>query len=75
MPIYEYHCRKCHHDFEQFMSMTAKDAPPCPKCKADKSMKLVSRTIAHTPTAFALPGEQERPPARDAEGKCTRCGE
>jgi hypothetical protein len=57
------------------MSMTAKDAPPCPKCKADKSMKLVSRTIAHTPTAFALPGEQERPPARDAEGKCTRCGE
>ena len=39
MPIYEYHCKKCHHDFERFASMSAKDAPPCPKCKAGKTMK------------------------------------
>ena len=75
MPIYEYHCKKCHEDFEQFAPMGATALPACPKCKGGKTIKLMSRTIAHTPNAFALPGEQERPNAKGEKGKCNRCGE
>jgi len=72
MPLYEYHCRKCHNDYEQFISMSA-PPPPCPKCKAADTFKMISRTIAHTPSAFITLSEQERPPATDESGKCIRC--
>jgi putative FmdB family regulatory protein len=32
MPIYEYHCEKCDHDFEELLPTTTSPAPPCPKC-------------------------------------------
>ena len=33
MPTYEYECRKCGHQFEQFQSMTAKPLRSCPQCR------------------------------------------
>jgi putative FmdB family regulatory protein len=32
MPIYEYRCTRCRHEFELFARMGAKPPAKCPKC-------------------------------------------
>lgn len=32
MPTYEYHCKSCGHELEEFQSMTAKPLKKCPEC-------------------------------------------
>ncbi len=50
MPIYEYRCPDCGHQFERIQSF--KDAPvsDCPACEAHNVKKLISKT------SFALKG-------------------
>ena len=36
MPIYEYRCDECEERFEEFLSLSTKPAPPCPKCGSKK---------------------------------------
>jgi putative FmdB family regulatory protein len=40
MPTYEYECRKCGHQFEQFQKMTDEPLKRCPKCRG-KVMRLL----------------------------------
>ncbi len=40
MPIYEYHCKNCDHDFEYLVLGSAK--PDCPCCNSRKVKKLMS---------------------------------
>ncbi len=43
MPIYEYRCRKCGKDFEVlFRNREEKVIIVCPKCKSDKTQRLMS---------------------------------
>ena len=43
MPIYEYRCPECGHQFEQMMRIS--DAPPpCPRCGTAEVRKLISQT-------------------------------
>jgi putative FmdB family regulatory protein len=42
MPTYEYRCRKCGHEFEDFKSMSAPPLTKCPKCKG-KVDRLIGR--------------------------------
>ena len=44
MPIYEYHCEKCNHEFEVWQKIT--DNPPrsCPECRGRKISRLISQT-------------------------------
>ena len=44
MPIYEYACRACGHQFEEWQKMSDKPVRVCPKCKAKKVEKLISAT-------------------------------
>ncbi len=44
MPIYEYACAACSHQFEQWQRMTDKPVRTCPKCKARKVERLISAT-------------------------------
>lgn len=44
MPIYEYECSKCGHAFEREQSMSEPPVKTCPKCKARKVTKLISRS-------------------------------
>jgi putative FmdB family regulatory protein len=37
MPTYEYVCKKCHHVFEVFQSMTAKPLTVCPEDKCGRA--------------------------------------
>jgi putative FmdB family regulatory protein len=50
MPIYEYACEKCAHEFEREQRITEDPVKTCPKCKAKKVRRLISRT------AFVLKG-------------------
>ncbi len=42
MPVYEYVCDKCEHQFELFLHTSEGKPGPCPKCKSKKIRKLYS---------------------------------
>jgi putative FmdB family regulatory protein len=44
MPIYEYACDKCEHEFEREQRMADPPIKTCPKCKGRKVTKLISRS-------------------------------
>lgn len=41
MPTYEYACRNCEHQFEQFQSITAGPLRKCPACGRMKLQRLI----------------------------------
>ena len=41
MPLYEYACRKCHHEFEALVR-SQDPAPACPKCQSADLEKLIT---------------------------------
>jgi putative FmdB family regulatory protein len=42
MPLYEYACTACQHEFEEIQSVSANTAPPCPRCGAAETKRLLS---------------------------------
>jgi len=42
MPTYEYICRACAHEFEEFHSITAAPIAVCPKCRKKKVERKIS---------------------------------
>jgi putative FmdB family regulatory protein len=44
MPIYEYACEKCEHEFEREQRITDDPVKTCPQCRSRKVKKLISRT-------------------------------
>lgn len=42
MPLYEYACSACQHEFEEIMSVGDTATPPCPKCGATQTRRLLS---------------------------------
>lgn len=50
MPIYEYACAACGHEFEEWQKMSDAPVKTCPKCKKKKVERLISQT------AFQLKG-------------------
>ncbi|MBD3393384.1 MAG: zinc ribbon domain-containing protein [Chitinivibrionales bacterium] len=42
MPMYEYKCRDCGADFEELVSINAKENPSCPKCHSAQTEKKMS---------------------------------
>ena len=41
MPTYEYACKECEHQFEQFQSITARPTRKCPECGKMKLQRLI----------------------------------
>lgn len=41
MPTYEYRCPACHHEFEQFQSITAAPLTKCPACGKRRLQRLI----------------------------------
>ena len=50
MPIYEYACGKCEHEFEVEQRISDDPVKTCPECRSRKVKRLISRT------SFALKG-------------------
>ncbi|MFH0981359.1 MAG: zinc ribbon domain-containing protein [Planctomycetota bacterium] len=48
MPIYEYRCDRCHHEFEELVrSMSEPTQPACPACGAARVSRKQSVFAAH----------------------------
>jgi len=44
MPIYEYQCEKCEHEFEREQRITDDPVKTCPECRKRRVKRLISRT-------------------------------
>jgi putative FmdB family regulatory protein len=44
MPVYEYACEKCGHEFEAEQRITEDPLKTCPRCRARKLKRLISQT-------------------------------
>lgn len=42
MPIYEYQCTSCHHQFDIIQKINDEPIKDCPECHKDTAIKLVS---------------------------------
>ena len=42
MPIYEYECQKCHHQFDLMQKMSDEPVKQCPKCFQNTVVRMVS---------------------------------
>ena len=42
MPIYEYHCKDCGHEFEELQKISDPAVEVCPECGKNTAEKLVS---------------------------------
>ncbi|HOX08096.1 MAG TPA: zinc ribbon domain-containing protein [Planctomycetota bacterium] len=47
MPIYEYSCGKCGHEFEALQRMGDKSCPPCEKCGSGRTKRQFSSFAMH----------------------------
>ena len=47
MPIYEFVCQECGHEFEQILPFSASQVPTCPSCRADAVRRRVGRPAIH----------------------------
>jgi len=65
MPIYEYRCERCQHEFEELVY--ASDTPRCPACEATNLQKLMSTHAVGRSKSGAAPA-----PA-PAAGGCGSC--
>jgi putative FmdB family regulatory protein len=64
MPIFEYICQECEHEFEALVF--GKDKASCPKCQSKK--------LAPQLSVFAVSGKGASPSAMPA-GSCGSCGD
>ena len=65
MPIFEYVCQQCDHDFEALLYGTQK--PECPKCHGKKLSQKLS--------VFAVSGKSSSSARPTAPGPCGSCGD
>jgi putative FmdB family regulatory protein len=65
MPIFEYICQKCHHQFEALLY--GKEKAECPKCHATKLDPQLS--------VFAVSAKGSAPSASPVRGGCGSCGD
>jgi putative FmdB family regulatory protein len=47
MPIYEFVCEGCTHEFEKIVSFSVAIAPTCPACEGDSVKRLMSKPAIH----------------------------
>ena len=52
MPIFEYSCRSCHHQFEALVRGTK--SPKCPECQSEDLEKLLSLPAVKSETTREL---------------------
>lgn len=54
MPLYDYHCASCGHDFETLVRGT--DTPSCPQCGHPSPERMLSRVAAPGTSATIIAG-------------------
>ncbi len=73
MPIYEYRCTSCSHEFSHRHHRYSEPAPPCPECGAAEPRKLLSTFSASVKASKPSCSPEQCPSAHSCpHGKC--CG-
>lgn len=71
MPIFEYECKKCSHEFEKLVLKSSEEIS-CPKCKSKKVERLMSAF------AFSVGGKFKSTASSSCSGctssSCSSCG-
>lgn len=70
MPLYEYACKQCEHEFEAFVTRSTR--PRCPKCD---SAKLEQRYSSFAVGAPAGKGRFSKGASTRSGGGCGSCGD
>jgi putative FmdB family regulatory protein len=65
MPIFEYICKECHHQFETLLY--GKEKAECPKCHATRLEPQLS--------VFAVSAKGSSPSSSSPAGACGSCGD
>jgi putative FmdB family regulatory protein len=65
MPIFEYICRECQHEFEALVF--GRDKAACPKCQSKKLSPQLS--------VFAVSAKGPSPASSPSVGACGSCGD
>ena len=65
MPLYEYRCQKCEHEFEVLVSSRNREEPTCPECGAPGPDQLIGLPAA---------GRASGPNAANCRGDGPPCG-
>jgi len=70
MPLYEYHCPDCNHDFEALVR--SDERAECPTCGTKKLEKLLSVPAAHVAgsSSASLPMSAPAPGGFCGRGTC-----
>jgi putative FmdB family regulatory protein len=81
MPVYEYACEKCKHEFEVEQRISDDPVKTCPKCRARKVKRLISRTSfvlkgsGWYSDLYASPGAKKDGDAKTGESSDKSAGE
>jgi len=67
MPIYEYVCSSCGHQFEELAPASKRTAADCPSCGKKRAERKLSVFAAHE--------NAPSPGAAGPPGPCGRCGD
>lgn len=67
MPIYEYTCDKCNHEFERIVFGDEEDGITCPACQSRQVKKLMS-TSSFRPNGIPTGSGGFSPPACKTSG-------
>lgn len=74
MPIYEYICQDCHHEFDLLRPMSQADAPmACGKCGGENIKRKISVFFAES-GGKAMAGMSEPSCGSCGSGDCGHCG-
>lgn len=75
MPLYEYQCQACGHEFEELQSFSDKAVTKCPKCGKNKVIKKISMTAFHLKgegwykDGYSRPSEKPKPKDKTTDKK------
>ena len=72
MPLYEYACKTCAHQFEALVR--GSETPECPACQGTALERRLSVFAAHT-ASHASGGTQARMESTESPSACGRCGD
>jgi putative FmdB family regulatory protein len=75
MPIYEYVCEACRHEFNLLRPMREADSPAaCEACGHARTKRKLSLFSAHTSEGTAIAGTSGPSCSGCAGGSCGSCG-
>jgi len=72
VPVYEYVCDACRHEFEELV-YSDDEAVACPKCKSDRAMKVLSTFAFKSGSTFKSSSKSSGCGGCSSHGGCCGC--